>query len=170
MPPSIPWEMTSVINSLLTFSLYLLKPGGRLVFFLPTNNDEYRDVDIPSIPGLKLLSNSSQDFGKWARRLITMQKEESGWEGMVEGLDRGVEREGMEGLQEKLERMKLEVEGEGQGGEDENVQERRPGHAGFRKWYFEQAAESRAGKREASAVAREAAGKSKPTSDEGAEA
>lgn len=38
VPPSIPWEMTEVINTLITYSLYLLKPGGRLVFFLPTDN------------------------------------------------------------------------------------------------------------------------------------
>lgn len=145
VPPSIPWEMTSVIDSLLTFSLFLLKPGGRLVYFLPTNNEEYRDVDIPSIPGLRLISNSSQDFGKWARRLITMVKEPTGWEGVVEGLDRGVQREGMDSLDERLEKMKLEVEGEATGG----AESRRPGHAGFRAWYFEQAEEKRAGKKEA---------------------
>ena len=38
VPPSVPWEMTEVINNLITYSLYLLKPGGRLVFFLPTDN------------------------------------------------------------------------------------------------------------------------------------
>ena len=110
VPPSVPWEMTEVINSLITYSLYLLKPGGRLVFFLPTDNvsggrptavshgeavaapvclqgrkkltavlgcrcfqSEYKDVDIPVVPGLRLISNSSEDFGKWARRLITME-------------------------------------------------------------------------------------------------
>lgn len=129
--------MSAVIDSLLTFSLFLLKPGGRLVFFLPTNSAEYADVDIPSIPGLKLISNSSQDFGKWARRLITMEKlpAGSGWEEVVEGLDRGVEREGMQGLEERLARLAMEGEGEGEAAEERR---KKPGHAEFRRWYFEQ--------------------------------
>jgi tRNA (guanine10-N2)-methyltransferase len=47
----------------------MLKPGGRLVFFLPTINDEYQDVDIPCANGMQLIANSLQDFGKWGRRV-----------------------------------------------------------------------------------------------------
>jgi len=35
-----------------------LKPGGRLVFFLPVVNDEYEEVDIPVVEGMKLVANS----------------------------------------------------------------------------------------------------------------
>lgn len=115
MPPSHPWEMSSVITSLLSFSLYLLKPHGRLVFFLPTASEEYADVDIPVVPGLRLVSNSSQDFGKWARRLITMEKVPLGQDELVDELDRGIRRMGMG-----------ELEGE----------QRKPGHADFRDKYF----------------------------------
>lgn len=89
VPPQQPWEMTEVIHSLCTLSLYLLKPGGRLVFFLPTDNEDYRDVDIPSIPGLKLIANSLQDYGKWGRRLITMEKV---GESVTDDFDRGIDR------------------------------------------------------------------------------
>ncbi|GAA6029717.1 hypothetical protein JCM8097_001017 [Rhodosporidiobolus ruineniae] len=128
VPPSVGWPMEEVISTLVTFSLYLLKPGGRLVFFLPTDNAEYSDVDIPSIPGLKLISNSSQSFGKWARRLITMEKEEGDvWRKAVEGLDRGIRRKGQKSA--------LEIEREEQGGEAR--EEKKPGHADFRERYYE---------------------------------
>ncbi|GAA6004787.1 hypothetical protein JCM11491_002229 [Sporobolomyces phaffii] len=126
VPPSVGWPMEEVITGLITFSLYLLKPGGRLVFFLPTNESEYSDIDVPTVPGLRLISNTSQSFGKWARRLITMEKlesRESGWEGVVEGLDRGVEREGMTSRWTEQERARRE--------------EKKPGHADFRERYYE---------------------------------
>ncbi|KAM0788686.1 hypothetical protein ACM66B_002783 [Microbotryomycetes sp. NB124-2] len=129
VPPSVPWEMSSVINSLLSYSLYLLKPGGRLVFFLPTNNEEYRDVDVPRVPGMKLVANSSQDFGKWARRLITMEKLEDGWQDVIEGLDRGIERNGMKSVQERLSKLSLD------GTDEQNG--RKVGHYDFRTFYFE---------------------------------
>ncbi|KAM0756366.1 tRNA guanosine-2'-O-methyltransferase [Meredithblackwellia eburnea MCA 4105] len=91
VPPSFAWEMTDVIDSLVTYALYLLKPGGRLVFFLPTDNAEYADVDVPVVEGLQLISNSCQDFGKWSRRLITMVKV-SPASGVLNDLDRGIKR------------------------------------------------------------------------------
>lgn len=119
VPPSYPWEMTQVISSLITFSLYLLKPGGRLVFFLPTDNAEYDDVDIPVVDGLQLISNSRQDYGKWSRRLITMEKVGSG-AAALEGLDRGIKRVGSEGVRETMEA----------GG-------KKPGHADFGRRFFD---------------------------------
>lgn len=53
----------------MAFALYMLVPGGRLVFFLPTVSDEYQDVDIPIMDGMELVGNSMQDFGKWGRRV-----------------------------------------------------------------------------------------------------
>ncbi|GAA5892801.1 tRNA (guanine-N2-)-methyltransferase [Sporobolomyces salmoneus] len=126
VPPSVGWPMEEVITTLITFSLYLLKPGGRLVFFLPTNESEYSDIDVPEVPGLRLISNTSQSFGKWARRLITMEKvseSRQGWEQVIEGLDRGVEREGMTSRWTEEERKRRE--------------EKKPGHADFRERYYE---------------------------------
>ncbi|KAK4056504.1 hypothetical protein OIO90_002351 [Microbotryomycetes sp. JL221] len=136
VPPSIPWEMSSVINSLISYSLYMLKPGGRLVFFLPTNNEEYRDVDVPCVPGMKLISNSSQDFGKWARRLITMEKLENGWQDVVKGLDRGIERRGMESVEDRLKRLNVRDDDRYEAEKDDT--NRKVGHYDFRKWYFEE--------------------------------
>ncbi|GEM08499.1 RNA methylase [Rhodotorula toruloides] len=130
VPPSVGWPMEEVISTLVTFSLYLLRPGGRLVFFLPTDNAAYSDVDIPFIPGMRLVSNTSQSFGKWARRLITMEKtdaKEGEWKKALEGLDRGIRREGKKSTWEE------EQEREKQVREDER---RKPGHADFNRRYF----------------------------------
>ena len=56
------------------FAAIYLVPGGRLVYWLPTVNEEYTHADIPLHPRLRLVSNCEQNFGKWARRLITMEK------------------------------------------------------------------------------------------------
>lgn len=92
VPPSIPWEMTEVITSLMTFALFLLRPGGRLVFFLPTEAAKYSDDDIPRIPSLRLIANSEQSFVTWSRRLITMEKVPDAALNALEGLDRGIAR------------------------------------------------------------------------------
>ncbi|GAA6016352.1 hypothetical protein JCM10207_003834 [Rhodosporidiobolus poonsookiae] len=131
VPPSVGWPMEEVISTLVTFALYLLKPGGRLVFFLPTDNAEYADIDIPSVPGLTLVANSSQSFGKWARRLITMEKDKEGdaWQKALDGLDRGVRRKGQKSA--------WELEQEKEGAEREEAEKKRPGHADFRERYYE---------------------------------
>lgn len=61
--------MSEVLIELLKQALHLLKPGGRLVYWLPTITSEYNDSDVPQLPGLRLIANSEQDFGKWARRV-----------------------------------------------------------------------------------------------------
>lgn len=126
--------MEEVISTLVTFSLYLLRPGGRLVFFLPTDNAAYSDVDIPSVPGMRLVSNTSQSFGKWARRLITMEKtaaKEGEWRKALEGLDRGIRREGKKSAwEEEQERAKWAKE------DEQEEQRKKPGHADFNRRYF----------------------------------
>lgn len=54
----------------------MLKPGGRLVFFLPTVNEDYQEIDIHSMicDGMELVANSLQNFGSWGRRLVTIRK------------------------------------------------------------------------------------------------
>ncbi|KAA1095425.1 hypothetical protein PGT21_019643 [Puccinia graminis f. sp. tritici] len=75
VPPSKPWEMSEVLEGLLEFALRMLKPNGRLVYWLPTASQDYSHADVPQMNGLRLVANSCQDFGKWQRRLITMQKD-----------------------------------------------------------------------------------------------
>ncbi|KAJ3396281.1 hypothetical protein HDU92_003538 [Lobulomyces angularis] len=73
-PSTVPYEMDQVLLDLLDFSAVYLQVGGRLVYWFPTVTEKYSDLDIPKHPQLKLISNSEQNFGKWARRLITMEK------------------------------------------------------------------------------------------------
>ncbi|WVR03593.1 hypothetical protein IAU60_000585 [Kwoniella sp. DSM 27419] len=77
LPPSRPYELANLCLDLILLARYLLVPGGRLVFFLPTVNEDYQEVDVPVVEGMKELKvddGSVQDFGKWGRRLITMEK------------------------------------------------------------------------------------------------
>ena len=72
-------------------SRYLLKPAGRLVFFLPaahnrpesaSSKEEFEAVDVTSLicPGMQLVSCSEQSFGGWGRNLVTIEKLQDGVE------------------------------------------------------------------------------------------
>ncbi|PPQ63667.1 hypothetical protein CVT24_004552 [Panaeolus cyanescens] len=76
IPPTKPYELSHLARDLVLLSRYLLKPGGRLVFFLPTVTDEYEEVDIHTMlcEGMEVIANSLQDFGSWGRRLVTIRK------------------------------------------------------------------------------------------------
>ncbi|KAK7057237.1 RNA methylase [Favolaschia claudopus] len=76
IPPTKPYELSLLAADLVLLSRYLLKPQGRLVFFLPTVNEHYEEVDVQSMlcDGMELVANSLQDFGSWGRRLVTIQK------------------------------------------------------------------------------------------------
>ncbi|KAH6913799.1 RNA methylase [Coprinopsis sp. MPI-PUGE-AT-0042] len=76
IPPTKPYELSDLVEDLVVFARYMLKPNGRLVFFLPTVNDEYEEVDIHTMlcEGMEVIANSLQDFGSWGRRLITIKR------------------------------------------------------------------------------------------------
>ncbi|KAJ7925251.1 S-adenosyl-L-methionine-dependent methyltransferase [Mycena leptocephala] len=71
IPPTKPYELSLLAADLVVLARYLLKPDGRLVFFLPTVNEQYEEVDIQSLlcDGMVLVANSLQDFGSWGRRV-----------------------------------------------------------------------------------------------------
>jgi len=71
LPPTKPYELSNLASDLVLFARYLLKPGGRLVFFLPTVTDEYEEVDIMAMlcDGMEVIANSLQNFGSWGRRV-----------------------------------------------------------------------------------------------------
>jgi tRNA (guanine10-N2)-methyltransferase len=71
VPPTKPYELAELAADLVLLARYLLVPGGRLVFFLPTVTDEYADVDVDGLvcDGIQLVANSLQDFGSWGRRV-----------------------------------------------------------------------------------------------------
>ena len=72
IPPTRPYELSDLAQDLVYLARYLLRPNGRLVFFLPTVTDEYQDVDIPTCDGMEVVANSLQDFGKWGRRVCAI--------------------------------------------------------------------------------------------------
>ncbi|OJA08681.1 hypothetical protein AZE42_01175 [Rhizopogon vesiculosus] len=76
IPPTKPYELSQLVTDLVHLARYLLRPGGRLVFFLPTVSDEYAPLDVHAMlcDGMELVANSLQDFGSWGRRLITIKK------------------------------------------------------------------------------------------------
>ncbi|KAE9411183.1 RNA methylase [Gymnopus androsaceus JB14] len=76
IPPTRPYELSNLAVDLVLLARYLLKPGGRLVFFLPTVTDQYEEVDIYTMlcDGMEVIANSLQDFGTWGRRLVTIRK------------------------------------------------------------------------------------------------
>ena len=71
IPPTVPYELSSLVVDLVLLARYLLKPRGRLVFFLPTVTDEYEELDIDTMlcDGMEVVANSLQNFGSWGRRV-----------------------------------------------------------------------------------------------------
>lgn len=73
-PKTVDYELAELVVDLLEFSAKFLRIGGRLVYWLPVINDDFSDEAIPKHPALRLIADSSQCFGKWSRRLITMER------------------------------------------------------------------------------------------------
>lgn len=72
IPPFRPYELVHLTLDLILLARHLLVPKGRLVFFLPTVTEEYSDIDIPVVKGMRetrVGEGSVQDFGKWGRRV-----------------------------------------------------------------------------------------------------
>lgn len=72
IPVSRPYEMTDLVHDLVEFSRYMLVKGGRLVFFLPTVTEDWDEIDLPVVEGMreiKFCDGAAQDFGKWSRRV-----------------------------------------------------------------------------------------------------
>jgi len=76
VPPTKPYELSALAADLVVLARYLLKPDGRLVFFLPTVIDEYKELDLDSLlcDGMQVIANSLQDFGAWGRRVRRRQR------------------------------------------------------------------------------------------------
>ena len=66
-----PYELSELARDLVLLARYMLKPNGRLVFFLPTVTDEYTEIDVKDMlcDGMELVANSLQNFGSWGRRV-----------------------------------------------------------------------------------------------------
>ena len=64
--------MINLTLDLIHLARYMLVPKGRLVFMLPTMGEDWDEVDLPPVEGmreLKMGSGSVQDFHGWGRRV-----------------------------------------------------------------------------------------------------
>ncbi|KAI5800079.1 S-adenosyl-L-methionine-dependent methyltransferase [Geopyxis carbonaria] len=87
VPPKKPYSFTAMLADILQFAVDYVVPGGRLCFWMPTENeDEHRKFDIPMHPQLKLVNVSVQEFNKWSRCLLTYSRR-PGDEGLAEHLE-----------------------------------------------------------------------------------
>jgi hypothetical protein len=71
-PPCRPYEMANLTLDIIQLARYLLVPKGRLVFFIPTITEDWDEVDLPVVEGmreLKIGTGSVQDFHSWGRRV-----------------------------------------------------------------------------------------------------
>lgn len=69
--------MINLTLDLIHLARYLLVPKGRLVFMLPTMSEDWDEVDLPPVEGmreLKVGSGSVQDFHGWGRRVRCMSQ------------------------------------------------------------------------------------------------
>ncbi|WFD29138.1 tRNA (guanine(10)-N(2))-methyltransferase [Malassezia sp. CBS 17886] len=74
VPPTKPYHLSELVHDLLEYASALLRPHGRLVFWMPTMSEDNAATTVPEHPDFGLVAHSLQDFGKWGRRLITMEK------------------------------------------------------------------------------------------------
>ena len=74
-PEKKQYHLDQVFKDLLNFSAASLVVGGRLVYFLPVNRNEYTDDFVPKHPSLTLVGNYEQVLNTHSsRRLIVMEK------------------------------------------------------------------------------------------------
>ncbi len=52
----------------------MLKDGGRLVFFLPSINDDNLRTELPPHPDFELIAKNGQEYNKWVRILVTLRR------------------------------------------------------------------------------------------------
>ncbi|CAK9439087.1 uncharacterized protein LODBEIA_P33110 [Lodderomyces beijingensis] len=81
MHPKKPYELSSLLDDLLSFASDRLPVGGRLAFWMPTANDDFKVTLIPQHKCLELLYNLEQDFNKWSRRLLVYVKRDESYIG-----------------------------------------------------------------------------------------
>lgn len=64
VPTKKPYELYALLDDLLAFAAIHLKPGGRLCYWMPVANEDFKEHHIPLHEDLKLLSCCIQDFNK----------------------------------------------------------------------------------------------------------
>uniref|UniRef100_T1IPG6 tRNA (guanine(10)-N(2))-methyltransferase TRMT11 n=1 Tax=Strigamia maritima TaxID=126957 RepID=T1IPG6_STRMM len=75
IPSKVSYSLDHLFRDLLDLSVQLLRLGGRLVYWLPVNKEDYSEYNLPTHPCFKVVHNSEQLIAKHSsRRLITMEK------------------------------------------------------------------------------------------------
>ncbi|KAJ3269483.1 hypothetical protein HDV01_001367 [Terramyces sp. JEL0728] len=70
-----PWRNAEWLDGIICDPPYGVRAGARKITFSDKPLfRKYVPDDIPTHPKMKLIANSEQNFGKWSRRLITMEK------------------------------------------------------------------------------------------------
>ncbi|CCG25852.1 Trm11 protein [Candida orthopsilosis Co 90-125] len=81
VPPKKPYELSDMLDDLLSFAGDRLPVGGKLAFWMPTANDDFSETIIPQHERLKLQFNLEQEFHKWSRRLLVYVKMDESYAG-----------------------------------------------------------------------------------------
>jgi len=76
-----PYELSMMLNDLFKFASARLNENRRLSFWLPLEETEVADVEIPLHKDLEFRSVCVQKFTKWERWLLTYQRRPYGVEG-----------------------------------------------------------------------------------------
>jgi tRNA (guanine10-N2)-methyltransferase len=82
VPPKKAYSFLRMLGDILDFSATMLVDGGRLCMWMPVAGPTAEDDDpeateeyaIPQHPALELVSECTQHFNKWSRRLLTYQR------------------------------------------------------------------------------------------------
>ncbi|KAK5168032.1 uncharacterized protein LTR77_006599 [Saxophila tyrrhenica] len=84
LPPKKVYSFTRMLGDILDFSAIMLVDDGRLCMWMPvagaTATDEEDDTDateeyaVPQHPALEIVSECTQHFNKWSRRLLTYRR------------------------------------------------------------------------------------------------
>ncbi|RLV88992.1 hypothetical protein JA1_005413 [Spathaspora sp. JA1] len=98
IPPKKPYELSNLLDDLLSFAAARLPIGGRLAFWMPTANDDFQVNQIPQHENLELLYNLEQEFNKWSRRLLVYTKRDESYIGETRN---GLKEENIKNFRER---------------------------------------------------------------------
>ena len=136
IPPTKSYELSELVTDLVLFSRAMLKPQGRLVFFLPTVTEEYEEIDIDTMmcDGMEVIANSLQDFGNWGRR-VKLSIASTPQRGLIHLQLITIRKCTNESYPPPMLRRMPEVEVDD--GDSEEIGQRIPAHKDFRVKYFQ---------------------------------
>lgn len=64
VPPKRPYSFLAMLDDILQFAADHLVSGGRLCFWMPTANEDFSQLDIPTHPDLEVVAVCVQEFNK----------------------------------------------------------------------------------------------------------